>query len=150
MLLMKLPSVSGHLRFLFPPFTKVAGRLRRFACFSRKLPTVSGFLHPRSRKLRDVSGGLHAHDENCRQSQALSTFCARRARKWRGVSGGLHVAHETAERLRPFAFFVPAIHESGGTSQAVCVFFKKIADRFRLFAPAVTKIAGRLRRFACP
>ena len=32
MLLMKLPRVSGSLHFLCTPFTKTAGRLRRFAC----------------------------------------------------------------------------------------------------------------------
>ena len=57
---------------------------------------------------------------------------------------------EIAESLRLFAFWGPATHENGGASQAACTPMMKIAEILRLSEPAVTKMAGRLRRFACP
>ena len=76
---------------------------------------------------------MHAARENGGASQAVCMFLLKLPR----VSGYLH-------------FFVHPTHEDGGTSQAVCMFLMKMADILRLSAPAVTKIAGRLRRFACP
>ena len=67
------------------------------------------------------TGGLGSG--NCRQSQAVCTFWARHSRKLRDVSGCLH-AHDMA--------------------------MMKIADSLRRFAPALTKMAGRLTLFAPP
>ena len=62
----------------------------------------------------------------------------------RDVSGGLH-AHD--ESCRQSQAVCTRAHENGGTSQAVCMPTMKIADSLRLSAPALTKMAGRLRRF---
>ena len=55
-----------------------------------------------------------------------------------------------ADSLRLCALFVHATHEHVGKSQAVCTAMMKIADSLRLSARALTKMAGRLTRFACP
>ena len=110
------------------------------SCNMMKLPTVSGSAHPHSRKARGVSGGLHPHAENCRQSQALST----RAPEKRGASQAACTPMlKTADSLRLAA---RKLRDASGSAHP----HMKIADGLRLCAPALTKMAGRLRRLACP
>ena len=77
-------------------------------------------------------------------------LCAPPSRKLWDVSGCLHPDHKIADCLRLGALSVLSTHQKRGAFQALCTPTMKIADSLRLCAPALTKIAGRLRLCACP
>ena len=66
------------------------------------------------------------------------------------IEGRLRLCAPLYENCKQSQALRTRTHENGGTSQAVCTPMMKIADSFRLCAPALTENAGRLRRLVCP